>query len=291
MILDPLYFCTENGPMKRTEAYFKGYKDHELFYQSWFPNKPVGTLVVTHGLGEHSECYKRLAEGLSDQNWTIHAWDLRGHGRSEGNRGVINSFKEYTEDLKYLVDHLQEQKPKHKMILLGHSMGALINLRAVLDHGDMGFKALALSSPAVGLNLRIPEVKKTAAKLLAKYAPTFTLYNEVLFKDLTRDKAVIEEYSRDPLRHDRTTALLYLQAMENMSHVIENAEKIRLPVLLQQAGDDRVVNREASRMLYDRLGSEDKDWIIYEGFKHEIFNEIDRGRVFQDLKKWLSRWE
>jgi alpha-beta hydrolase superfamily lysophospholipase len=276
--------------MKRTEGYFRGHKDYELFYQSWLPSKSVGTLVVTHGLGEHSECYDRLANGLADMNLEIYAWDLRGHGRSEGNRGVIESFADYTNDLAHFLTHLKTNSVKRPVILLGHSMGALVNLRAILQHGTMDCKALALSSPLVGLTLRVPELKKKAAQVMAKYVPTFTLYNEVHFADLTRDKKVIEEYTRDPLRHDRSSALLYLQITENMEYVIGHAHSIHLPVMLQQAGNDRVVDREQSRRLFDNLGSKDKEWIVYEGFKHEIFNETERSRVYADLKSWLARW-
>jgi alpha-beta hydrolase superfamily lysophospholipase len=276
--------------MKRTEGYFRGHTDFELFFQSWLPNKSVGTLVVTHGLGEHSECYARLAEGLAETNLNIFAWDLRGHGRSEGKRGVIENFTDYTNDLAQFIEHLRSLKLHGPLILLGHSMGALVNLRAVLQHGPMDIKALPLSSPLVGLTLRVPELKKKAAQVLAKYLPTYTLYNEVAFSDLTRDRAVIEEYSRDPLRHDRSSALLYLQVNENIEYVLKNANSINLPVLIQQAGDDRVVDRDASRKLFDNLGTQDKEWIIYEGFKHEIFNETQRNRVFQDLRKWLARW-
>jgi alpha-beta hydrolase superfamily lysophospholipase len=276
--------------MKRTEGYFRGHREYELFYQAWTPSKVLGTLVVTHGLGEHSECYNRLAQGLSENNWQIFVWDLRGHGRSEGKRGVVNSFSDYTSDLSHFIETLKSQKVKTPIVLLGHSMGGLINLRALAEHGSLGLKAAALSSPLLGLTLMVPELKKKAAQVLAKYAPTFTLFNEIPFSDLTRDRKVIEEYTRDSLRHDRTSALLYLQILETADYVLSHAKKIDLPILLQQAGDDRVVSREASHQLFERLGSTDKDIIVYEGFKHEIFNELDRGRVFQDLAKWLQRW-
>jgi alpha-beta hydrolase superfamily lysophospholipase len=273
--------------MKRAEGYFRGYKDYELFYQSWTPANPLGTLVVTHGLGEHSECYNRLAEGLTDAQWTIHAWDLRGHGRSEGKRGVIQNFSDYTGDLAAFIEHLKLKGPR---VLLGHSMGGLVNLRCVLEHGPMGMTALSLSSPLLGLALRVPELKKMAAQVLAKYAPTYTLYNEVLFKDLTKDKKVIEEYKRDPLRHDRSSALLYLKVLENTEFVLKNASQIKSPILIQQAGEDRVVNLESTKLLFEGLGSKDKQLIIYDGYKHEIFNEVERSRVYRDLATWLHKW-
>jgi alpha-beta hydrolase superfamily lysophospholipase len=287
MSLDPFSFYSENeSMMKRTEGYFKGFQDQELFYQAWLHPKPVGTLVVTHGMGEHSECYSRLAEGVSAAKWDVYAWDLRGHGRSDGQRGVIGDFKEFTEDLVNFLKVLKSTP--HPKVLLGHSMGGLINLRMLLDHPEVDIDLVTLSSPLLGIAVKVPEIKKRAANLLAKYLPSFTLHNEIKYTDLTRDKKVVEEYNRDQLRHDRTSANLYLQLISAMEYVLAHAKEIQKPILVQQAGDDRIVDRQASQLLYQSLGSEDKTWMVYEGFRHEIFNELDRDRVFSDLVNWLE---
>ena len=80
-------------PVQRFEGHFKGSESNELFYQTWTPEKVRGLFVITHGLAEHSECYHPLAKMLSDDGWLVYAWDLRGHGRSEGKRGYIKNFR------------------------------------------------------------------------------------------------------------------------------------------------------------------------------------------------------
>jgi len=112
--------------IERLEGTFWGYQDVELYYQLWksipigvetsttvektvektadktVPNN--GTLIVTHGAAEHSDCYQRFAEEMAPKGWTVFVWDLRGHGRSEGKRGYVNRFQDFSNDLDAKVD-------------------------------------------------------------------------------------------------------------------------------------------------------------------------------------------
>jgi alpha-beta hydrolase superfamily lysophospholipase len=274
--------------IKRSEGYFKGHDDFELFYQTWTPQRVRGTLVVTHGLGEHSECYVRLAEGLAGTEWEIFAWDLRGHGRSEGKRGVIREFDDFSRDLSVFVDHVQHVRPRKPLVVLGHSMGGLITIRMLETTADKGIKAMALSSPQLGIAVKVSKIKEVAAHYLNKYLPDLTLYNEIAYGDLTKDKEVQAEYARDSLRHDRISSGLYVQMLGAMEKARGQASAIWLPTLLQQAGDDTIVNRPMAEQFFEKLGSVNKRIIVYEDYKHEIFNELGRKKVFQDLAEWLE---
>lgn len=268
--------------MEIIENQFKGHDGLVLAYRAWIAKAPVGTLLMTHGMGEHSACYQRLAQAVVPSGWSLYAWDLRGHGRSEGRKGVVSSFTDYTKDLASFIAHVGRPT-----VLMGHSMGGLITLRALIDHGSFGAKALALSSPLLGIAVEVPEIKKKAARILVKILPKLTMSNEIDYNDLSSDPRVIDEYNADSLRHDRTSSVLYLQIVESMEHVLKNAHKIQLPTLVQQAGNDRIVSAGESKKLFEHLGSRDKKWIIYEGYKHEIFNESGRDRVYSDLNHWL----
>src|SRR5690606_35552325 len=126
---------------KRSEGFFKGYDDIELFYQTWASDNPAGTLVITHGIGEHSESYIRLADGLKHTPWEVYAWDLRGHGRSEGKRGVVKSFSEYYRDLHCFLELVKEKNADRPTVLLGHSLGGLINIRGIQELENLTLKA------------------------------------------------------------------------------------------------------------------------------------------------------
>ena len=274
--------------MKRTEGNFHGKNDFELFFQTWKSDKSRATLVVTHGLGEHSECYTRLADGMLPGDWDIYAWDLRGHGRSEGKRGTIAAFTDYCEDLKCFVEFVKKSTDGRPMVLLGHSMGGLITANTVIRYGEMGAKAVALSSPLFGISVKVPELKEKAAKMLASFLPNLTLHNELSFDDLTHDRKVVEEYEKDGLRHDRISSLLFVEMVGAMDYALANAQRVKAPFLLQQAGDDRIVSRKASEQFFEKVGSAQKEIKIYEDYYHEIFNETGRDAVFSDLKKWLA---
>ena len=119
--------------------------------------KPKGCIIITHGLGEHSECYQRLVEGLASLNMNIHGWDLRGHGRSEGKRGVIYDFLNFCEDLKIFLKYIQDQHPISPIFLLGHSMGGLICNRTLLSLDQpLKIDGLILSSPLCALAIHVP---------------------------------------------------------------------------------------------------------------------------------------
>jgi alpha-beta hydrolase superfamily lysophospholipase len=126
---------------------------------------------MTHGLGEHSGSYSRLAEGIKSSDYNIFVWDLRGHGLSKGKRGVIASWSDYTRDLVQFVQHIKSDKLfTGPLILSAHSMGGLVLLKTLLDHGPLDAQAFTLSSPLLGIAVQVPTIKRHAAKVLAKVA-------------------------------------------------------------------------------------------------------------------------
>ncbi|MEQ1878848.1 MAG: alpha/beta hydrolase, partial [Bdellovibrionia bacterium] len=184
--------------MKLVENGFQGFDGTELHYRAWLSDSPVATMIMTHGLGEHSGAYTRLAEGLKDSGFNIFVWDLRGHGKSKGDRGVIGEWADYTRDLVRFVQHVKGLGAfKEPLILSAHSMGGLVLLKTLLDHGTLGAVGFTLSSPLLGIAVQVPAVKRAGAHVLARLVPKFTMANEIDYKDLTHDQAIIAEYEKD----------------------------------------------------------------------------------------------
>lgn len=277
--------------MNRTEGYFPGYDGKELYYQTWTREDAKLSIVLTHGFAEHSEPYHRLAEGLLDKApVNIFAWDLRGHGKSYGKRGVVKDFHEYVKDFWEFYSLVKSTKPE-KMILLGHSMGGLITIKSLIEYDSkLDVEAVVLSSPFLGMEIKVSPLKDYAAKLIAKLSPNLTLDNEIDYKDLTHDLAVVEEYEKDHLRHSRISPSLYLNFLETFPEVFAKLSQIQLPVFMQIAGDDRIVDKNASLKFYDGIGSIKKEKIIYDSMFHEVYNEKDREVVFKDLAKYLEKY-
>lgn len=275
----------------RREGHFRGHGGTELFFQSWSRPENNETLVITHGIAEHSECYAPTAESLVERGWNIVAWDLRGHGRSEGKRGYVAEFADYSRDLAYLLKFLKSSdRIKDSFALVGHSMGGLVTLRFLADADKSAPtpRALVLSSPLLGIALAVPVVKDMAAKLLNRVLPTLTLHNEIRYEELTRDLERLKHYDTDPLRHDKISPALYLGMLENCEYVKARADRITTPLLLQAAGKEKIVSLPAIKDFFPRAGSPDKKLIIYDESYHEIFNDLDREDVFKDMSDFLE---
>lgn len=280
--------------VQRTEGHFLS-RQTELFYQSWMPTVSRATLVLTHGMGEHSESYVNSADALARLGWTVIAWDLRGHGRSAGKRGHVDHFTDFSSDLSQLLLHLEKNNQlMEPFALVGHSMGGLITLKYLIDEANDGAsndpepKACVLSSPLLDVAMKVPVVKEYAAKVLNHVWPSLTLYNEIRAGDLTRDPEWLPTYDKDPLRHDKISPALYSGMVETMSDVALHGDQIKLPICILAAGQDKIVSLEATRRLFDVIGSPTKKMIVYEDSYHEIFNDLDRNKVFVDMNAFLS---
>lgn len=270
---------------QRFEGYFKGSDQNELFYQTWSPEKVRGTLVITHGLAEHSECYNHVAKELADDGWLVIGWDLRGHGRSEGKRGYVEHLKKFVEDLGCLIETVVDDK--ERLVLFGHSMGGLVTIRH-LQTNQPPVRAVALSSPALGLSVQVPRLKVSLAHIAIKWVPTLTMHNEIRYEDLTRDEEMLRSHNADTLRHDKISPGLFLSMVESFDLASKHAFEIKVPVLMQLSGEDRLVSVEASRDFFEKLPSKNKELHIYPDSLHEIFNDRERDKAIADLKKFIN---
>jgi alpha-beta hydrolase superfamily lysophospholipase len=282
-----------DSQIDRREGHFKGFAGCDLYYQSWtFGEKPNATFVITHGIGEHSESYHHTAKALVEKGYAVYAWDLRGHGRSEGKRGYVEDFKYYSKDLVVFLNFLEKKKAPGPVVLFGHSLGGLILLRYLVDAdinsaSKLKAQATVLSSPALGVSVAVPKIKDIAAGVLNKYWPTFTMYNELKNEDLTSLQDYLSAYDRDPLRHYRISAHLYFGMLEGFEFVNANVEKLKGPVLMQAARKERIVSLPAIESFYDRVTAAPKKLIIYEDSLHEIYNDLQKERVIDDLDQFL----
>jgi alpha-beta hydrolase superfamily lysophospholipase len=280
--------------LERREGHFEGDDGLELFFQTWTSKNlkaESGTLVITHGISEHSECYAPTAEGLVGRGWNVIAWDLRGHGRSEGKRGFVGDFVHYVRDLGYFLEHLKRTgRLSGPFALIGHSMGGLITLRHLIDGSDAGPQpqAVVLSSPLLGLSLAVPAVKDMAARLMNRILPSLTMKSELRYEDLTRDPERLPGYGQDPLRHDKISPSLYLGMLANIEYVKANADKIATPILIQAAGQEKIVSLAGIREFFPAVGSADKKLTVYDDSYHEIYNDLDREDVFNELDGFLK---
>jgi alpha-beta hydrolase superfamily lysophospholipase len=277
---------------KRSELFFKGHDGTKLFLQKWSTSNAKGTVLITHGQAEHSDCYNRFVNGLDGQGWNFIAWDLRGHGKSEGVRGYAKDFDDYVLDQKIFFDlclNLPEVQKK-PVVILAHSMGGLIQICNLSERTYAGITAQVLSSPLLGVAVEVPEWKDKGAGFVNAFVPKLTLGNEIKNEDLTRDIEIMREFEQDTYRHGRISASVYLGFKREFKKVAGYASSISLPTMLHISDKDPVVSSPAAINFFDAIASENKLLKIVDGGKHELYNDICRAEVYKAVAEFLKQF-
>lgn len=261
----------------------------QLYYCSLPAREAPATLLFVHGYGEHCGRYEHVMRWFHGRGYDVSAFDYRGHGRSEGTRGHIARFREYIDDLDaFIGTTIGRLGTDHKVYLVGHSIGGLIAASYVLEQPE-GIDGVVLSSPCFGFAVKVGAVKNILGKGMSSIWPTLALPTGIPPEDLSTDPAVGRAYDADPLVNKNATARWYTEALTQQQTVLRHADRIRVPVLLLQAGSDRVADPDTSQNFIAALGSNDKEMQWYDGLYHEIFNEVQKEDVFSDLETWLQK--
>lgn len=277
-------------PVEEITGTFSGGRNHQIFFRRLASADDKARLVLVHGLGEHSGRYESVRRLLLAAGVSTWALDLRGHGRSHGSKGHVQDFEQYVEDLDKLVDKAVRDEPPHAGVyLLGHSLGGLIALKYALQF-PYKLKGLVVSSPALGFKVKVPSYKIALGRLMSSVWPQMGMANELDATKLSHDPSVVQDYLEDPLVHNRVTARWFTEFVAAMESTRQNAQALRVPILMQVAGDDRLVDNDASRSFFNHLALPDKTIHVYDGLFHEIYNETDpaRGKVLNDLMAWID---
>jgi alpha-beta hydrolase superfamily lysophospholipase len=291
MALTAIAFDPPPGPIVPTEDFRFPSKDGTTLYGEWFAaEKPVATCIVLHGYAEHCGRYREVANVLVQQNISVLTYDMRGHGKATGQRGHCEDYIEYLDDLKAAMNQARERvDPPTPFLILGHSNGGLIALRALCDpfRCPAGIKAAVISSPFLGLGLKVPLAKDAAGKIAGRVMPRLSLPSELAIDDLTHDPGKLAERRKDTLCHEVASARWYTSALETHEYVHALAHRITVPSLWVVAGADKIADPAAARRVHRRLRSPSRLHVFPEMY-HEVFNECDRHEVFGDLIEFVT---
>lgn len=259
-----------------------------LCVRDWPLADAHGAVLLVHGLGEHSGRYQRMAAWFHQRGYAVRGYDQRGHGLSPGSRGSLRHGDDLLRDLPLVYDDYASTLA-HPPLLLGHSMGGLVALRAVLD-GRLAPPGLLLSSPA----LRSWESAGmiALARWLTRIFPGLPLRNGLDFDKLSHDRQVVTDYRGDPLRHGRITPRLADFIFRAGAACIADAAKLAVPTLLLVADSDGIVDPAGSRAFArEAARSGQLTTRFFSNLYHELFNETEpgRGQVLMQLADWLVR--
>jgi len=274
--------------LARHEEGFLNSADHlRLFWQRYTPKDARATVLVLHGGGDHCGRYPALTDALVRAGLQVALVDLRGHGQSDGRRFHVDSFQDNVADLDAFVAKLsQDGVARDRLLVLGHSHGALVAGTWGLSRGRhvAGF---VFSSPFFKLALPPPLLKLVAAKTVGRLLPFMAVPTGFEPEDLTTDEEMQRWTERDPLYGRKTTPGWFEAATGAQRELLRRAPDFQSPLLVLAAGEDHLADPAAARAFVEAAGSRDKRIVVYEGFRHEIFNEVRRREPIGEAVAWL----
>ena len=242
------------------------------------PENVKKNILIVHGFDDHLRRYKFLI---------VFALDLSGQGKSSGQRGHVNNYQEYFQDLETFFNFVKNKSPDFKNSIIGHSMGALILSKYFIDNQEYNFENLTLLSPFYGLNKGPSEFVKFFGKIIHRFYPSLSMKSTLELKDISRNNDVNEELKHDPLKHNVASLQWFVQTELAQEYVIDNSNKLNLPILLVISGEDTVVINDLAYEVFENIPGPKKLYILVNAF-HETFNDPDRQKVFDEILNWIK---
>jgi len=268
------------------ESWFEGADGVRLFARSWLARSPRAAMVLVHGFAEHSGRYEHVGAALAAAGFEVHAFDLRGHGRSDGPRATVRTMDQYLDDLDRFLAVVRGKSPGVPLFVLGHSMGgAIVALHAIERRPDV--RGVLLSGAALTGGARLG-VREWIIVQVGRLFPGLPLV-KLAAASVSRDPEVVRLYDGDPLNYrGRIKAGLASAMIRGSQRVAKGLASLQYALLIMHGSDDALAPVETSEALHAGAGSRDKTLKVYEGLYHEILNEPERGRVLADIVTWVS---
>jgi len=274
--------------MIKKDGYFHDVNGSNIFYKCWLPKDDIkAVLLVVHGLAEHSGRYMNIVNEFVPMGFAVYALDHIGHGKSDGIRGYVNRFSDYTNTLKIYLDKVLLWQTGKPIFLIGHSMGGLISAEFLVNY-DTELAGVIFSAPSIQAPKKTSIWLVMAGKLLSKFLPKVKLI-KLTSSSVSSDQKVVNQYFDDELVYNgKTTARLAYEIFISMEMLVKNLYKINLPIIIFQGSQDKLVHPDGAQLLFESVQSSDKTLKIYNEMYHEVFNEPDHEKVLNDLRYWLE---
>lgn len=248
--------------------------------------KPIGVCVVVHGANEYSSRYQWLINELVQAQFHVVYGDLPGHGVSPKHRGHIDSFNEYVETIEGWYNTAANFKLP--IFLIGHSMGGLATIETMLQK-NLAVKAIILSSPCLGLVNEPPKFQHYGASLINKISPKLKLSSNLPPRSGTRCPEMHKRDEQDEFLNKKVSVRWYLELVKTIKGAQERPGQFPdRPLLLLQAGEDLIVDKEAVKRWFNNINISEKYWKEWPGLYHEVFNEPEKEDVFRVAKAFLT---
>lgn len=259
----------------------------DLYFQRWMPDSPAKWgICLVHGMGEHSSRYTHVADYFCSKGVACIAYDLRGHGRSGGQRGHIPSTQAVIEDTHLLIQEARQALPQAPLFLYGHSLGGIIVLYYTLYQKPQ-LQGVIASAPGLRTAIENQKSKVMLAKALAPLFPKLSMPTGLNPQMISRDATVVQAYIHDPMVHDRATLAFATTSLAMIAYCFAHAGDFHLPLLLIHGDNDQIAFPKGSQEFAAQVHG-DCTLKIWDGLYHEPHNEPEKEEVFAYLYAWMS---
>jgi len=268
------------------ESTFEGVGGLKIFYRSWrSEGKTRGVVVIVHGFNSHGGQYLWVGEQFAAKGLAAYALDLRGRGRSEGERYYVEKMEDYTDDVATLVRIAKTENPGLPVFVLGHSAGGVVSCVYTLDHQS---EIDGLICESFAYDLPVPGFVLSFLKgfdYIAPHAHVYTLKNE----NFSRDPLFVDSMNNDSLIKGESEPTQTAKVMiDAASRLHREFPLIKVPVLILHGTADKATNPSGSQFFYDNAGSTDKTLKLYEGHYHDLLNDVGKEVVMADINDWID---
>jgi alpha-beta hydrolase superfamily lysophospholipase len=272
--------------MKNSEWTWKSKDGLEIYARSWEPEIAKAVICLVHGLGEHSGRYAHVAQAFVDAGFALVAFDLRGHGRSGGQRGHFPSLEAIMDDIDQHIRQASEKFPALPVFLYGHSLGALLVLNYATYH-EYTLKGVIVT----GAGLRSPVLEQKAkvalSKVMGGMLPTLTIPTGLDSDGISRDPEIVRVYKNDPLVHEVATLSAARTGIAAVERAFAHAVEFPAPLLIMHGTADPVTYPYGSQE-FAALIPGNCTLKLWDGLYHEIHNEPEQKDVFAFTIDWMN---
>ena len=271
----------------RTEETIQSRDGTKLFIRKFMPpSDPIARVVMIHGFLEHGGRYQEVAEYFASEHGISSViYDVRGHGKSSGQRAYASSIKDYFDDFDVVMENAKKMHGSLPLFVLAHSFGGLTFLDYARDK-KLDINGAIVISPFVEPAKAIPPIKVFLGKVLGSVLPRVSIPGEDLA--LTHDADKQREHDEDPMiLHSVTLGWGYL-CLNAQARVRETVPlSLSMPILYMMADEDSVSSPEAMKTVGNNIEQKDKTVVVRKGEYHEILNEVNRQDAYSLIAEWM----
>jgi alpha-beta hydrolase superfamily lysophospholipase len=253
-----------------------------LFFRRWHTEAARGQVLVIHGLGESTGRYLHVGRFFQQAGFNVFAIDLRGHGRSSGQRGAFARYDDLAGDLETALASLEVKTT----IIFAHSFGAQLALWAL---ARSHYRPLGLIASAPWLELTYPPGRalRRFAQVMRRCWPACPFPTGITGNKVSSDQAFIDSLEDKHLLIPFIRIHTYFEA-ERAAGDLLRKPFCPVPVLIAHGSADPVTSPAVTQRFFDRLQAPAKTLKLYPDLRHELHNEGARETVLRDYLAWME---